>query len=263
MAKHHIASEELMARIVDLRARLADLEESLSVFLDTANIGSPDDQRTSAEEVALQSERRSREFLEKVLESLTHPFYVINAQDFTIKMANSAARLGQLTDTCTCYSMTHRRSEPCGGEHPCPLEEVKRTKQPVVMEHVHFDQDGVLRNVEVHGFPILDDDGNVAEMIEYCLDVTQRKRAEESMRATQEMLQLVMDNIHQRIFWKDRNSVYLGCNKTFAEDAGIGDPASIVGKNDYDMPWKIEESEFFRELRSPRHGRRQADTPHH
>ena len=67
------------------------------------------------------------------------------------------------------------------------------------------------------------------------------------MRATQEMLQLVMDNIHQRIFWKDRNSVYLGCNKNFAEDAGIGDPASIVGKNDYDMPWKIEESEFFRE----------------
>ncbi|UCF16453.1 MAG: hypothetical protein JSW59_03150, partial [Phycisphaerales bacterium] len=37
------------------------------------------------------------EFLETVLESLTHPFYVVDAEDYTIQMANSAARLGDLT----------------------------------------------------------------------------------------------------------------------------------------------------------------------
>lgn len=63
----------------------------------------------------------------------------------------------------------------------------------------------------------------------------------------EEMLRLVMDNIPQHIFWKDRNSVFLGCNRNFAQDAGFDDPAEIVGKTDYDMPWTREEADFYRE----------------
>lgn len=194
-----------------------------------------------------ESNSEKNNFLEKVLESLTHPFYVVDASDYTVKMANSAARFGDLKEVCTCYSLTHQRDQPCEDEHPCPLEEVKRTKQPVVIEHVHYDKMGEPRNMEVHGYPILDDDGNVTQMIEYCLDVTDRKQAEEKMRSTQDMLQLVIDNIPQTIFWKNRDSVFLGCNKSFAEDAGMGEPANIVGKTDYDMPWKKEESDEYRE----------------
>jgi len=193
---------------------------------------------------------RSGSFLEKILESLTHPFYVIDANDYTIKLANSAARFGELTGSCTCYSVTHRRDKPCAGAHPCPLEEVRRTGQSVVVEHVHYDKDGVPRNVEVHGYPILDEDGNVTQVIEYCLDITERKRMEEEARAAREMLQLVMDNIPQHIFWKDRNSVFLGCNKNFAQDAGFDDPAGLVGKTDYDMPWTREEADVYREYDS-------------
>lgn len=192
-------------------------------------------------------ELQAREFLEKVLESLTHPFYVIDANDYTIKMANAASHFGDMSDTCTCFGLTHKRNKPCGGEHPCPLEEVRKTKRPVSAEHIHYDKDGTPRNVEVHGYPILDEEGNVVQMIEYCLDVTERKRAEEAVQVSQQMLQLVMDNIPQHIFWKDRNSVYLGCNKNFAADAGIDDPASIIGKTDYDLPWTRQQSEFFRE----------------
>jgi len=52
------------------------------------------------------------------------------------------------------------------------------------------------------------------------------------------MLQLVMDAIPQRVFWKDRNFVYRGCNRVFAEDAGIDSPEDIVGKNDFELSWK-------------------------
>jgi len=62
------------------------------------------------------------------------------------------------------------------------------------------------------------------------------------------LLQLVMDNIPQFIFWKDRNSVYLGCNRNFAQVAGVGSPENIVGKTDYDLAWQKEEAEFFREV---------------
>ena len=68
------------------------------------------------------------------------------------------------------------------------------------------------------------------------------------LRDSQQLLQLVMDSIPQRIFWKDQNSVYLGCNRNFAEAAGVGSPENIVGKTDYDLAWKLEESDWFRQL---------------
>ena len=77
--------------------------------------------------------------------------------------------------------------------------------------------------------------------------VIQRKRTEEALRESQQMLQCVIDNIPQFIFWKDRNYVFLGCNSNFAQVAGIGSPKDIVGKTDYDLLWKKEESDFFRE----------------
>jgi PAS domain S-box-containing protein len=63
-------------------------------------------------------------------------------------------------------------------------------------------------------------------------DVSARRESEEKVRASQEMLQLVLDNIPQRVFWKDRSGVYVGCNKAFAKDTGYSDPRELVGKDD-------------------------------
>lgn len=127
--------------------------------------------------------RRQNEFFHHVLESLTHPFYVLDAQDYSIKVANSAARLGDLAAKPTCYVLTHRRDIPCDGkEHTCPLEVVKQTKEPVIVEHIHYDKDGNPRNFEVHAYPILDSAGNVAQMIEYSLDITERKEMEKKIQ---------------------------------------------------------------------------------
>jgi PAS domain S-box-containing protein len=60
------------------------------------------------------------------------------------------------------------------------------------------------------------------------------------------LLQHIMNSGSQSIFWKDRNSVYLGCNRKFARLAGISDPEEIVGKTDFDLPWSRKESEGYR-----------------
>ncbi|MGB8225499.1 MAG: ATP-binding protein, partial [Sedimentisphaerales bacterium] len=78
------------------------------------------------------------------------------------------------------------------------------------------------------------------------LEVKVQERTSELSKITQ-MLQIVMDNVPQSIFWKDRNSVYLGCNVNFAKNAGLAKPGDIVGKTDYDLAWKKEESDFYRE----------------
>ena len=68
-----------------------------------------------------------------------------------------------------------------------------------------------------------------------------------SVHETTEFLQLVLDNIPQYIFWKDRNSVYLGCNRGWANMAGIGDPSNVVGLTDDDLPWTQAQRDWYLE----------------
>lgn len=77
--------------------------------------------------------------------------------------------------------------------------------------------------------------------------VTCEKQSEHLLHQSQQMLQLIIDNLPGSVFWKDRDLVYLGCNQSFATIAGVGTPQNIIGKTDYDLAWKLEESEFFRQ----------------
>jgi PAS domain S-box-containing protein/putative nucleotidyltransferase with HDIG domain len=77
-------------------------------------------------------------------------------------------------------------------------------------------------------------------------NITERRRAEEESFNSRQMLQLVLDTIPQRIFWKDRDSLFLGCNKPFAQDAGLGTPDEIVGKDDFQCAWK-DTAQLYRE----------------
>jgi PAS domain S-box-containing protein len=66
----------------------------------------------------------------------------------------------------------------------------------------------------------------------------ERKRAEEALRASQQVIEGIINAIPVRVFWKDKNLVYLGCNAVFARDAGFADPKDIIGKDDYQMGWR-------------------------
>jgi len=78
-------------------------------------------------------------------------------------------------------------------------------------------------------------------------DITDRKLAERAIKESKKMLELVMNNIPQFIFWKNRESVYLGCNSNFAKAAGFEKPEEIIGKTDHDLAWAKEESDSYRE----------------
>ena len=72
-----------------------------------------------------------------------------------------------------------------------------------------------------------------------------QKQAELVMQTSMQLLPLIMNNIPQAVFWKDRDLVYLGCNQAFAEDAGFSSPEEIIGKTDFDMPW-TDQAELYR-----------------
>ncbi len=54
----------------------------------------------------------------------------------------------------------------------------------------------------------------------------------------------VFDLIPQRIFWKDKNLIYRGCNISFANDAGYYYVDDVIGKSDYDLHWEISAESF-------------------
>jgi len=137
---------------------------------------------TGPEPAKIQVEK-SADFLNIILESIPNPFYVIDVSDYTIKLANSAAQFGTLSKDSTCHALTHKNEKPCcSTEHPCPLEQVKNTRLPMTVEHLHYFKDGTIQNVEVHAFPVFDKNGNVSHIIESVLDVTTRNKAQETLK---------------------------------------------------------------------------------
>ncbi len=136
-----------------------------------------DDTDRKQAEIALQ---RQNEYLSTIMESVTNPFYIVNAHDYSVVRANTAAQSKGVVEQSTCHYTTHGRAEPCDDrDFPCPVRELVRTAAPTTVQHIHYGVDGQPRNIEVHAYPIVDGRGKVSQIIEYCLDVTERKRVEE------------------------------------------------------------------------------------
>jgi diguanylate cyclase (GGDEF)-like protein/PAS domain S-box-containing protein len=100
----------------------------------------------------------------------------------------------------------------------------------------HKRKDGSSISVDV-SYHALDFIGRAALFV-LAVDVTDQINAEAEAQRSNQMLEAVIDNIPQRIFWKDQESRYLGCNMAFARDAGLAYPEQVVGKSDADLPWR-------------------------
>ncbi|MBI5193366.1 MAG: response regulator [Nitrospirae bacterium] len=61
-----------------------------------------------------------------------------------------------------------------------------------------------------------------------------QKLSEELLRASEQKYRLLLENLPQRIFYKDKNHFYVSCNENFAGDLGITSE-DIAGKTDYDL----------------------------
>ena len=94
-------------------------------------------------------------------------------------------------------------------------------------------------------FPVHDEHGAFLYSVHSLEDVTERREMEASLKSANALIQSVIENAPVRIFWKDAELRYLGCNTAFARDAGFSAPEELIGKDDYQMGWR-EQADLYR-----------------
>lgn len=116
---------------------------------------------------------------------------------------------------------------------------------PYAVDHRILLPDGRVKIVHERCQTFYDSGGSALRSIGTVQDVTEQRGAEAALYESRQALRAVLDSVPIRVFWKDCNSVYLGCNRPFALDMGFDDPTDVIGKTDYDASWKAS-AELYR-----------------
>jgi diguanylate cyclase (GGDEF)-like protein/PAS domain S-box-containing protein len=185
--------------------------------------------------------RRSDELFRELFDAHPVPMWVHDRETLAFLVVNEAAIAQYGYSESELLSMTIREIVPA--DELARLDSHLGRSQAApprgrVMAGVwrHLRRDGSLLSADIahHALSFM---GRPA-MFVLADDVTDQIKTEAEAQRSNQMLETVIDNIPQRIFWKDCESRYLGCNMAFARDAGFAYTEQVIGKTDYDMPWK-------------------------
>ncbi len=99
--------------------------------------------------------------------------------------------------------------------------------------------------VEVIKTPLKDTEGKNAGLQGIFWDVTERKRMEEQLAFERDLLRALLDNVPDRIYFKDTESRFLQCSLAMAQRLGLRDPSEVVGKKDSDFHPADRAKEYF------------------
>jgi PAS domain S-box-containing protein len=130
-------------------------------------------------------------------------------------------------------------------------DELRRFEKKIMLElsqKRHWMGETVGKKKDGKTFPqelsltLLDNEGIICVV----KDITERKKAEEEILNSKKLLQRIIDLLPIRVFWKDKDLKFLGCNEIFVKDAGKKSPDELIGKDDFQMNWK-EQAKAYRE----------------
>ena len=149
-------------------------------------------------ELLRQRSQEQQSVLKTVIDAINESFAIINPETYQIEMANStiggAQAIGQ-----KCARVLNHQAICCDEGNPggCLVTDVKRTQRPLTREYSIRDAQGPMRHFEVHGYPILDASGEVAQVIVQSIEITRHKQVQLLLRRNEERLQAlvrILDN---------------------------------------------------------------------
>ena len=188
-----------------MSARVIDINGIPHILSTTRDI-------TEQEEAKEIIETQNR-FLQSIINSISNPFVVVDPEDYTVILANPAASEGRDVIGKKCYNTYHKHTDDCSKSDTCPLNVIKKTKQPYTVEHEHLDASGQLHAFSVHGHPVLDENGNLIQMIEYSIDISEQKRNILALIESEEKFRLLFDKAAVGLVLLDNSGKIVNVNK--------------------------------------------------
>lgn len=124
-----------------------------------------------------------------------------------------------------CYEFSHRRSTPCSfPDFICPHEDVFKTKKDIRVQHRHFCSNNDERVFELTASPVMDENGEVIQMIEILRDITEYevplKEAETQLVNYQTFLDSVLEGIGDAVLVIDKEMKIVYANSGYLKQTG-------------------------------------------
>jgi two-component system, cell cycle sensor histidine kinase and response regulator CckA len=191
---------------------------------------------------------RAQQMLRLVLDTIPQRVFWKDTKAVFVGCNTAFARDGGLSDPAeivgkTDYDLAWREF---AAEYVADDAEVMRSgKAKLGYDEVQVRPDGSRSWAHVSKVPLLDADGQVVGLLGTYEDVTERRRAEEALRESEQLLASIVENVPDIVFVKDPTDLhFVRVNK--AEERLLGySRDELVGKDDR---WLVppEEAEFFR-----------------
>ena len=215
MKDENKTKEQLIGELAELRQRIAELE-------------------------AVEAER------ERTQEDLIRLSNAVEAATDAISMIDLEGKIVSVNDAVVRMHGVDDKSDLIGKSAFDSVAPEDREKALAAMQQVL--EEGYVGESEYHtisrdgrripvggsGALVKDGDGKPIGIVAVVRDITERKRVEEEVQKSEYKYRTLVENLPQRIFLKDRNSVYVSCNANFARDLKIH-PDEITGKTDYEF----------------------------
>ncbi|HJH29948.1 MAG TPA: PAS domain S-box protein [Methanosarcinaceae archaeon] len=167
-----------------------------------------------------------KNFAQNVIDSIGDPIIVIDPSNYKLLLANKAMseqikEVDLLTGSVTCHQATHRRDTPCDfPDDPCPLKKVIATKSTVRVVHIHYDDENNESIIDVVATPILDESGNVMQVIESFHDITHIMQEKIALQKSEKMFKTLFNNAGDAIMMHDMEGHFIEVNQIACDQLG-------------------------------------------
>jgi PAS domain S-box-containing protein len=180
---------------------------------------------------------RERDLLRILMDSVPHLIYFKDEQTRYTRINNAQMTNLGLRHAQEAVGRTDHDFYPAELAQEFQADEIEIVRTGVALVDKLERQTGVdaterwLSSTKV---PIIEKDGQISGIVGISRDITEQKRQEEALRASEAKYRTLIENLEQNIFLKDEHLRFVAVNRVFCRQVGLPE-AEIIGKSDFDF----------------------------